>query len=63
MDKSQEIANNSNKRLEQRFIQSIKKLPNFKVNSTTVHDFAYNEPIVEITPTQNSLLKNLLNEK
>jgi len=63
METTHEIANNSNKRLEQRLIESINKLPNFEVNSNMVHDFAFTQPILQISKQQNTNLNNLLNEK
>jgi hypothetical protein len=60
--KTHEIAKAQNKALEQRLLQSIKKLPKFELKSTCGNDTAFNEPIVELTKKQTANFKNLLNE-
>jgi len=60
--KTNEIIQNANKAREQQLISKIKDLPIIEKHFSTIKDNAYNEPIVEITPTQNTNLKKLLNE-
>ncbi len=60
--KTKEIAKANNKAIEQRLIKSIKQLPKLKVNQTTVHDFAFTQPIVELTTNQNTNFKKLIDD-
>jgi len=62
MTETQQIAKEQNKALEQRLLQSIKKLPKFELKSSCANDTAFNEPIVELTKNQTTNFKNLLNE-
>lgn len=52
----------NNKTLETRLLQSIKELPNHVIKTTCANDDAFNEPIIELSATQKSNLKNLINE-
>jgi len=60
--KTNEIIQNANKAREQQLISKIKDLPIIEKHFSTISDNAYNEPIVEITPTEKANLKKLLNE-
>lgn len=60
MTKTHQIAQEQNKLLEARLLQSIKKLPKHELKSSCVNDTAFNEPIVELTKKQNTTLKKLL---
>jgi len=62
MQTTQQIAQNANKALEQTLISKISNLPIIEKHFSTIKDNAYNEPIVEITPTEKANLKKLLNE-
>jgi len=62
MKSTQQIVQNANKDREKTLISKISNLPIIEKHFSTINDNAYNEPIVEITPTQNTNLKNLLNE-
>lgn len=62
MKKTYQIAQEQNKLIEERLLQSIKKLSNHVIKTTHVNDTAFSEPIVELTKNQNTNLKNLLNE-
>jgi len=57
-----EIAKDKNKALEQRLLESIKKLPNHEIKSTCANDGAFNEQIIELSQSQKSNFKNLINE-
>lgn len=60
--KTSQIAKDKNKALEQRLLESIKKLPNHEIKSTCAHDDAFNEQIIELSQSQKSNFKNLINE-
>ena len=62
MTETHQIAKEQNKLLEERLLQSIKKLPKLELKSTCGNDTAFNEPIIELSQNQNTNLKNLLNE-
>lgn len=57
-----EIAKDKNKALEQRLLESIKKLPNDEIKSTCANDDAFNEQIINLSQSQKSNFKNLINE-
>lgn len=56
--KTNEIANQNNKTLEQNLIQSIKRMPiiskHFQDAFRLVHDENFDKPIVELTKNQKS---------
>lgn len=57
-----EIVKSNNKTLEARLLQSIKELPNNVIESTCANDDAFNQQIIELSQTQKSNFKNLINE-
>jgi len=57
-----QIAKSNNNLLNQRLLQSIKKLPNHVIELTCVHDDAFNWQINELSETQKSNFKKLINE-
>lgn len=57
-----QIVKSNNNVLEKRFLKSIQELPKHKINPTCKDDDAFNEPIVELSQTEKSNLKNLINE-
>ena len=57
-----EIVNANNKAIEQNLILKIKDLPILNKYFTTVKDEAFNMPIINLSKTQSTNLKNLLNE-
>jgi len=59
-DKLLGIVKYNNKILERRLVESIKELPKLEVKATTMHDWAFTEPIGELTEKQNDIFKNLL---
>jgi hypothetical protein len=59
--KTKQLFKANNTLLEREILQSIKELPKLKVNQTTVHDFAFTQPIVELTTKQTTNFKNLIN--
>lgn len=62
MKNTQKIVIEQNKLLEQRLLQSIKKLPKYVIETTCVNDTAFNDAIIELSQNQNTNLKKLLNE-
>lgn len=60
--KSSQIAKDKNKALEQRLLESIKKLPNYVIKPTCAYDDAFNEQIIELSENEKSNFKNLINE-
>ena len=56
------IVKDRNKALEQRLLQSIKKLPRHKIKSTCVNDDAFNEPIIELSQAEKITFKKLTDE-
>lgn len=60
--KTTEIVNANNKAIEQKLISKIKDLPIINKHFSTLNDDAYNEPIIDLSQSQKSNLKNLLNE-
>ena len=57
-----QIVKSNNKTLEQRLLQSIKKLPNHIIEPTCVNEDAFNQQIIELSQNQKSNFKNLINE-
>jgi len=55
-----EIVKTNNKATEQRLLQSIKELPKLEVKATTMHDWAFTEPIGELVEKQNENFKKLI---
>ena len=60
--KTTEIVNTNNKAIEQNLISKIKDLPIINKHFSTIKDGAYNEPLIDLSQSQKSNLKNLLNE-
>lgn len=60
--KTTEIVNANNKEIEQNLISKIKDLPIINKHFSTIKDDAYNEPLIDLSKSQKSNLKNLLNE-
>ena len=60
--KTTEIVNANNKAIEQNLISKIKDLPIINKHFSTKDDNAYNEPLIDLSKSQKSNLKNLLNE-
>lgn len=58
---TQKMFDANNRLLKQKLIDSVKELPKLEVNQTTMHDYAFTLPIVELTTKQNANFKNLLN--
>lgn len=59
---TKEIVNRNNKAIEQKIILKIKDLPIIEKHFTTAKDEAFNHPIINLSKTQSTNLKNLLNE-
>jgi len=57
-----EIVNANNKAIEQKLLLEIKDLPIINKHFSTIKDDAYNEPLIDLSKSQKSNLKNLLNE-
>jgi hypothetical protein len=57
---TKEIFDANNRLLKQKVIDRVKELPKVNINPTTVHDFAFTQPIVELTEKENTNFKNLL---
>lgn len=57
-----EIVNANNKTIEQKLISKIKELPIINKHFSTINDDAYNGPLIDLSQSQKSNLKNLLNE-
>jgi|694.fasta_scaffold37842_10 hypothetical protein len=57
---TKEIFDANNRLLKQKVIDRMKELPKVNINPTTVHDFAFTQPIVELTTKQKTNFKNLL---
>lgn len=60
--KTTEIVKQNNKAIEQNLISKIKDLPIINKHFSTIKDDAYNEPLIDLSKSQKSNLKNLLNE-
>lgn len=56
------IVKDQNKALEQRLLQSIKKLPVHTIKSTCAYNDAFNEQIIELSETEKLTFKNLIHE-
>jgi len=59
-DKLLGIVKDNNKSIERRLLQSIKELPKLEVKATTMHDWAFTEPISELTEKQKDKIKKLI---
>ena len=57
-----QIVNANNKVIEQKLISKIKDLPIINKHFSTLKDDVYNEPIIDLTKSQKSNLKKLMNE-
>ena len=55
------VIDKHNQAIQMKWIASIRKLPNY-TNLSCVNDPAFNLPIVEISPSQKSNLKKLIEE-
>ena len=56
------VINKHNELIQMKWISSIRKLPNY-TNLSCVLDQDFNLPIVEISSSQKSNLKNLINNE
>jgi len=62
IEETHEIAKANNRATEQKIISSIKQLPKLEVKATTMHDWAFTEPICELNKKQNDIFKKLLDD-